>query len=177
MRAAGSSRRCIGEDVRSRERARKRRGRGPSGGWQGWESGSDSDRSRPERPSERAPEVRRRACAASHRHRPWVSPRRTKSPVGPRRLRTSAAPKDVPSPFFFSLGARRTGAWGACADGRGLRSFSFPRDSALAGHVSPPPSGRVRGGGGGCGMSLSARGPAECGAGDLLLAGHASSNG
>lgn len=48
---------------------------------------------------------------------------------------------------------------------------SFPRDSALAGHVSPPFSGRAHGGGGGCGMSLSAREPAECGAGDLLLAG------
>lgn len=48
---------------------------------------------------------------------------------------------------------------------------SFPRDTALAGHVSPPSSGRAHGGGGGCGMSLSAREPAECGAGDLLLAG------
>ena len=59
----------------------------------------------------------------------------------------------------------------------GFVRFLFPRDSALAGHVSPPPSGRVRGGGGGCGMSLSARGPAACGAGDLLLQGHAPSNG
>lgn len=100
------------------------------------------------------------------RHRPWVSPRRTKSPVGPRRLRTAAVPEPEASPLLFSLGARQARAWRACADGRGLRSFSLPRDSALAGHVSPPPSGRVRGGGGGCGMSLSERGRRRaCGGG------------
>lgn len=42
---------------------------------------------------ERAPEMKRRACAASHRHRPWVSPRRTKSPDVRRRLRTTAEPR------------------------------------------------------------------------------------
>lgn len=87
----------------------------------------------------RAPEMRRRACAASHRHRPWVSPWRTKSPVGPRRLRTAAEPEEVAYPLPFSLRARRARVLCACASGRGLRSFSFPRDSALAGHVSPPP--------------------------------------
>ena len=116
----------------------------------------------------RAPEMRRRACAARHRRRPWVSPRRTKSPVVPRRLRTAGEAEEVATPLSSSLRAEQAGALCACADGRGLRSFSFPRDSALAGHVSPP---TVRGGGGGCGMSLSASGPAEYGAGDLLLAG------
>lgn len=76
--------------------------------------------------------------------------------------------EEVASPLSSSLRAEQARPFCACADGRGLRSFSFPRDSALAGHVSPP---TVRGGGGGCGMSLSTSGPAECGAGDLLLAG------
>lgn len=121
--------------------------------------------------------MKRRACAAVHRHRPWVSPRRTKSPVGPRRLRTSVAQEDATSQLLFSLRVRGTRAWYACAGSRGLSSFSFPRDLALAGHVSPPRSGQVRGGGGGCGMSLSPRGPVGCGAGDLLLVRHAPSNG
>jgi hypothetical protein len=157
-----------------RELARKRRGdggRGPTavgGGGRAGATATEADPSDPER--ERAPEMRRRACAAVLRHRPWVSPRRTKSPVRPGRMRTSAAPEDVSSLLRFSLRARLARAWCACVDGRGLRSFSFPRDSQLAVHVSPPPSGRVCGGGGGCGMSLSARGPAECGAEDLLLA-------
>lgn len=140
MRAAGSSRRCIGADVRSRDRgsdAAAAEARTAVGG------GGERERQRP-KPTratqrKRAPEMRRRACATSHRHRPWVSPRRTKSPVGPRRLRTAAAPEEVASPLPFSLRARQARVLCACASGRGLRSFSFPRDSALAGHVSPPP--------------------------------------
>lgn len=92
----------------------------------------------------------------------------------PSRATAPAPTQDVTSPL-------RLRVFCACAGASRLRSFlffSFPRDSALAVHVSPPPPSPHSGGGGGsCGMSLSARGPAECGAADLLFVGHASSNG
>lgn len=176
MRAAGSSRRCIGEDVRSNDRGSDA-AEAPAavgGGRRAGATATEADPSDPAKESTGNEAARRRT---RNRHRPWVSPRRTKSRSGHGACAPPRSPKKSPSNSRVPCEPARPEPRARARVAAGFVRFLFPRDSALAGHVSPPPSGRVRGGGGGCGMSLSARGPAACGAGDLLLQGHAPSNG
>ena len=177
MRAAGSSRRCIGKDVRLRDRgsdavsveARAAAARAAVGG--GGRAGAKATEADPSDPAKESTGNE----AARVRSQPPAPPLglsaenkvpgRATAPAHRRGVRRSR----LPAPLFPLSPPGRVLVR---VRGRPRAPFvSFPRDSALAGHVSPPSCGQAHGGGGGCGMSLSAREHAECGAGDLLLVG------
>lgn len=141
MRAAGSSRRCIGADVRSRDRgsdaaAAAAEARAAVGG--GGRAGATATEADPSDPAKESTGNE----AARVRSQPPAPPlglsaenkvsSRATAPAHRRGARRSRLPAPLfpPSPPGQSL--VRVREWPRA-------SFSFPRDSALAGHVSPPP--------------------------------------